>query len=62
MSNSRRHRTQRERAALHFLNNISLDGADVTKKPFVPEDPCYCEKCKRCLVPNENFSGPYQSK
>ena len=57
----RSHRNQRERAAVHFLTNISLDGVtyDCNNKkpaPFVPGPRCDCDHCRASLVPNENFT------
>ena len=62
MPKPQRHRTQREKAAIHFLTNISLDGAKEGKKakPYVADEahPCDCAQCAACLVPNENFIRP----
>ena len=62
MPKPQRHRTQREKAAIHFLTNISLEGENEGKrpKPYVADEahPCHCAQCEACLVSNENFIRP----
>ena len=63
MPTTERHRTQREKAAIHFLSNISLNGSTGEKSYQAgPDSDCDCLKCQFCMVANANFVPPSSSK
>ena len=59
MPKTGRHRTERERAAIHFLSNVSFDSTTTEKCYQAPPDSeCECDKCKNSFIKNAKFIPP----